>query len=917
MARVEAVELDVFVDCGMELLGNSWEGQGAVELDAPTEEFDRQQMRTFVDYLACGREMDPDTGEPLQLNLQHRKAQDRADARAEDDGFTILRDYDSVLAVSATCPVKNTPIELYHIPNFKKGLNGTTHLKLQFSTDGGNHVAQDPASHTTCLFATFGASSRNDLYLCFPSDAAKDSAWPVMQAAIYDAAREAQGDIYPENTHEYAATFEAEMARAPNNASKIILPRHGVGIFISTFAENLKSECPWALSMYFLAQIRGVKDNFRHDGACKQTLRRLLENIKTDASTVVYVDVGLEVKVNPNPDPVDGDEILWSSLPINNLNAHLRVMGIDPEHMEGVTKFTDLWCMTTDISGFRLDATRRPGGVGPHRVVYAQVYVTDKFATYHAGNNRTIHPKDLLKMTDTKNSIHGASKMVRIFNDNQTVPVHVRYELRVPFAHAHLALWGVEDDEENIRGGDIDFTGAYALYQTVHVWGYRLLNVAALIWIAKELAGVLPPDQRSSQQSLVLAAGIAYLLNSTVARPSDRSEWKAVAYAVFPQSRVQAIGRHFLWNLPRTQETRVPYFEHGKGWMPQIMWPGEGGTNLRLFWAEYRAFSDEQILKIFDTQLPEIRARFTNTGRISLHDLGGQKRRCKGPQMLLGSEPEQPAAAKAIIFNHVSGFDDRGDLPAEDMFDDRWMGDRHPTAIFIEVLSQLIQRSGVTLMGESFSTLSLDQQCLVGLATFRDPNVLVYWRSRMVAWKHCNNFRPSWDLLLPVSGGPVKHLEHTGWKAQTAWQQLMALRTACPRPYDAWRTVMIPELERFQWFFALDSSKCFEKKLQSGWNSIHSTEGTKPSQMLRILVKIKGKLAEPADKTPVLDASMLAQYIEEKGLDEAAVLGQHAPSLSITDAQREDLTRIPGRRVPTNFIALREEEEESSGAENE
>ncbi|KAJ6454434.1 hypothetical protein C8R45DRAFT_1112049 [Mycena sanguinolenta] len=139
----------------------------------------------------------------------------------------------------------------------------------------------------------------------------------------------------------------------------------------------------------------------------------------------------------------------------------------------------------------------------------------------------------------------------------------------------------------------------------------------------------------------------------------------------------------------------------------------------------------------------------------------------------------------------------------------------------------------------------------------------------------------------------------------------MSLRNACPEPWDTWRRAMIPELEKFHWFFDLDSSKCFEKKSVPGWNSIPHTDGTKPTQMLRILVKAEVQtLPSPVGRTPVLDAAMLAEYTEDHNLDNAAVLDQRAPSLRITEAQLEELNRIPGRRVPANILALREEEEE-------
>ncbi|KAJ7289864.1 hypothetical protein C8J57DRAFT_1494275 [Mycena rebaudengoi] len=105
---------------------------------------------------------------------------------------------------------------------------------------------------------------------------------------------------------------------------------------------------------------------------------------------------------------------------------------------------------------------------------------------------------------------------------------------------------------------------------------------------------------------------------------------------------------------------------------------------------------------------------------------------------------------------------------------------------------------------------------------------------------------------------------------------------------------------------------------------IHLDEaGKKPTQMIRILITAD-KPPPTRETKPVLDAQMLEQYIENNVPEDnhvvpvtaETILVQHANCLQITAAQREQLMcRPPGTRVPA-YINIWEEEEESSGEEN-
>ncbi|KAJ7240222.1 hypothetical protein C8J57DRAFT_1245438 [Mycena rebaudengoi] len=129
----EEEQLSTFTNYGYEQFTNTWIGQPPVNFRAPRNHYDIQKMRDFCDYMASGRESDPTTGDRFQYVVVHDEAIVASNQRAQAGKFSIKRDYDSVLAISSAFPVTQTDVELYTIPNFKKGLQGSTHLKLRFA----------------------------------------------------------------------------------------------------------------------------------------------------------------------------------------------------------------------------------------------------------------------------------------------------------------------------------------------------------------------------------------------------------------------------------------------------------------------------------------------------------------------------------------------------------------------------------------------------------------------------------------------------------------------------------------------------------------------------------------------------------------------------------------------------------------
>ncbi|KAJ6623325.1 hypothetical protein B0H10DRAFT_1944044 [Mycena sp. CBHHK59/15] len=168
----------------------------------------------------------------------------------------------------------------------------------------------------------------------------------------------------------------------------------------------------------------------------------------------------------------------------------------------------------------------------------------------------------------------------------------------------------------------------------------------------------------------------------------------------------------------------------------------------------------------------------------------------------------------------------------------------------------------------------------------------------------------SFDLLLPVADGtPVRYQNNPGWRMQSAWQTLLKIRERCPEAWDASRSMIWKEFPEFKWFSALDKSKYWEQ----------------PSQLICIFVTPDNPPLD-TNKRLVLDPQMLEKYIadcaagrqisDEGGggndvlINVEMVLGQHENCLQLTSAQRQQLNRPAGARVPA-YIELWQEEEEN------
>ncbi|KAJ7860290.1 hypothetical protein B0H13DRAFT_1901056 [Mycena leptocephala] len=334
------------------------------------------------------------------------------------------------------------------------------------------------------------------------------------------------------------------------------------------------------------------------------------------------------------------------------------------------------------------------------------------------------------------------------------------------------------------------------------------------------------------------------------ARLADRSWWKPAANEVFPLADAVREGHE--------RERRM--------WLPHIMLPGFLGTNVHFIYTPNRVLSHEDLPKIFNSKIREIEAQFTLHKTIGFQDLGTVKRKCKESPGLLYPNLMVPDAALCIVFRANFGFDNRGDLPEHEAF-----------------------------------------------ATFRYPHFHVYWDRG--AWQQRDNFRSSFDLLLPYADQTVPSYGNSqGWKTLPAWSTLMKIRERCPNEWNSWHEIMGAEFQDFKWFFALDKSKCFEKRVIASWTHSYQA-GSTPSQLIRIFASSE---SPPLinNTRPILDPQMLERYIAdmaaqrpEQVINAETVLGQRANRLQVTDVHRQQLIQPRGTRVPA-YIRLRQEEEE-------
>ncbi|KAJ7234967.1 hypothetical protein C8J57DRAFT_1531246 [Mycena rebaudengoi] len=203
----EEEQLSTFTNYGYEQFTNTWIGQPAVNFGAPRNHYDIQKMRDFYDYMASGRESDPTTGDRFQYVVVHDEAITASNQRAQAGQFSIKRDYDSALAIR---------------------LQGSTHLKLRFAVDEGGHTAQDPSEHTTCLFGTSGASSRNNIYLLFGKRTPRHTP------------RIITGMPHPSMW---------KWRGLPITVLQLLLAQYGVPDFMEVFQTVLKAACPWAVTV--------------------------------------------------------------------------------------------------------------------------------------------------------------------------------------------------------------------------------------------------------------------------------------------------------------------------------------------------------------------------------------------------------------------------------------------------------------------------------------------------------------------------------------------------------------------------------------------------------------------------------------------------------------------------------------------
>ena len=261
-------------------------------------------------------------------------------------------------------------------------------------------------------------------------------------------------DLSPHLAHEWPATYEDEMFRATG--------RNGTLSFQSKTMNRMKvaelgtkirmylhrAGVPWWKGIVFLHQVRGVKHSTGHvaDDA-NNALRDFLTSLGLDFEDISsngkwWVDVAIQVSSS------DGNCLAWRT--DQHTEVVQEICQIDTTRATRITsrgssKYTrDMTSHLAQVSGCRV----RPGvqGRGPYKVVYLQLYCTDKTHTYRLDQG---HHSKYLNCTDIAKGKEEKflSSLYKLYvNAIDKHSAQARAEVRVPLEFADQVLLDIDAD---------------------------------------------------------------------------------------------------------------------------------------------------------------------------------------------------------------------------------------------------------------------------------------------------------------------------------------------------------------------------------------------------------------------------------------------------------------------------------------
>ncbi|KAJ7710714.1 hypothetical protein B0H17DRAFT_1324313 [Mycena rosella] len=731
--------------------------------------FDQDELYRYLTLINSGIKLkagEPDTPLILEVDANaHRVAECKT-----------FRDVDSVIAISRDMPWK----DVFDVFTTVKTIQpiGTMHFLAQFTDEVGENFARDPGEDPACWWGLCGPSGRYAIYLMLPN-LGKDEEETV-PGRLYEILRKYISDEEEGMAPAMLPKFDDEKRRqkgfgrrgnpAGSGSRKSMTAERGHLLAEAMMEAVLEEE--WGQAAYWLLQIRGAKDLTRHQvgdrnsygrlRTVQQELDELLREVRVDNSQI-YVDVGLEVHA--------ADPKAWGVLPLRDGHIPLlsQMFDIPDDDWVNAGVFSlDTWAGLRDIAGGRWNLAKRP--LTDYEIGYIQWYVSDKAPLYNTSlRNKTPKMGELsvMKLMDPEDDMPFLfdvySNLLSACEDK--MPVVSRLEVRVPYAEANDVL------RSQVARDSRNFTGTIAVVPLEYIWAWRLEKMMGLITLFRACAAA-PPTTRTNLDHLKLVAAGTYSMNLLFRTPQSFSWDRMVCKAVFPCESLDQ-RRRYTWKYGLFlghDSWSVPVLSHGALWLPRLLWPEHGETNILRFAGCPMILDRQMIEKIFKTDFLTLERLYMPIRKVVPRGEGGTMvRNVRGPREIEPRTNELPGSfglpRPQLPYDH--GFDLQtaartGRIPSPER--------DNATHIFVAILVEAFQGVGMKTDGtRAYCRLPLEQRALTGVATFKDRNLLTYFD-----WGYISFDPKDWsktaDLLFPNPMYPAKHADKQGWKQQKAFQ---------------------------------------------------------------------------------------------------------------------------------------------------
>ncbi|GLB33116.1 hypothetical protein LshimejAT787_0100010 [Lyophyllum shimeji] len=457
------------------------------------------------------------------------------DSLSEDEPFSELRDYDSLLGIDSGISV-TTSLTLYPIAKHEDTLTADIHVSYHFTNTKGSFTSPVHAIPNLCL-GKWG--THNIIRVMIPELYHDQRSSPRLsqdeQRIFYEQGlRPAMEELLGDKAAEWPATYDDEMFRARGKDGRLALttkmfPEWLVDQLGDQIRASLQDHgCSWGTGLVFLHQVRGVKHSSSHsvDAECAQrALQDFIEENNLDLTSLQssgewWIDVGLEIASG------EGNCLAWRT--DSHYHVVKRALDITSDVAHRITsvgssKYTrDMSSHLPAVSGCRISPG--PRARGPFEVQYMQAYTTEKALIYRPDRG---HFGKFITCADVLNGkamkfIDDLYELYR--NAIDTNCSLARIEVRVPLRHGAAVL--LDLDEELLRESLVSFSRSVW-------WSLRSYRALAIKFILEwQLDG--DASHRAKDAALLLTAAATWLLNGLHSTPDKGASSKELMAAILP-----------------------------------------------------------------------------------------------------------------------------------------------------------------------------------------------------------------------------------------------------------------------------------------------------------------------------------------------------------------------------------------------